>query len=151
MDDVSGVAVYTDRIPASDAAVERAPTREEMSELLAGVAAASHSARGRLKALAHVVRVLRHCPWVVGTLRIELEAERDGEGEGEGATLVHVLADDGGRRERALPSAVLDVPLAQLRAVIRSNPDLFAPLQVSDGAAESAREDVDTLVFAAGR
>ena len=141
MDDVSDVAVSTDRIPASDSVIERAPTREEMSELLAGVAAASQSARGRLKALAHVVRVLRHCPWVAGTLRIELERD------GEGATLVHLFADDGGRRERVLPSAALDLPLAQLRVVIRSNPDLFAPLQPCEGATESE----DGLAFAAAR
>ena len=141
MDDVSGVAVYTDRIPSSESAIERAPTREEMSELLAGVAAASQSARGRLKALAHVVRVLRHCPWVGGALRVDLERD------GEGTTSVHVFAEDGGRRERALPSAVLDVPLAQLRAVIRSNPDLFAPLKVREAATEGGKTG-DALILA---
>ena len=145
MDDVSSVAVYTDRIPPSDSSIERAPTREEMSELLAGVAAASQSARGRMKALAHVVRVLRHCPWVDGTLRIELERD------GDGATSVHLLVDDGGRRAHVLPAAVLDVPFAQLRAVIRSNPDLFAPLQACDDVDEDADLDSEgRVVFGDG-
>ena len=123
MDEGADDALYTDRVLIPGTATERAPTREEMSELLAGVAAASRSVRGRLKALAHVVRVLRHCPWVTGTLLIDLE------GDGEDTTLVHLIAEADGRRERALPSAVLDVPLEQVHAAIHSNPDLLALLR----------------------
>jgi hypothetical protein len=109
---------------------ERAPTREEMSELLETVAAASHPVRGRLKALAHVVRVLRRCPWIAGTVGIEL-ASAIGTTGASGATTVHVFAEHGGRRQRALPSVVLAVPLHELRAALRKAPDLVAPLRIS--------------------
>ena len=106
---------------------ERAPTREEMSELLDTVAAASYPVRGRLKALAHVVRVLRRCPWIDGTVGLELVS-----GCGiDGATMVHVFAEHGGRRQHALPSVVLEVPLHELRAALDRAPDLVAPLRIS--------------------
>lgn len=120
--------------------LERAPTREEMSELLDAVASASHPVRGRLKALAHVVRVLRRCPWIEGTVSIELASA----GGAACTTMVHVFADHGGRRHRALPSVVLEVPLDELRAAIHRAPDLFAPLRISSEPCEP-----EALVLAA--
>lgn len=111
---------------------ERAPTRVEMSELLEAVAAASHPVRGRLKALAHVVRVLRRCPWIDGTVGLELVP---GSGT-DSATTVHVFAEHGGRRQRALTSVVLEVPLHELRSALHRAPDLVAPLRISPEACE---------------
>jgi hypothetical protein len=108
---------YTDPQAEAGSTLERAPTREEMSELLEAVALASHPVKGRLKALAHVVRVLSRCPWIDGTVSVELVGASS-------ETTVHVFAERGGRRERALPSAVLQVPLHELRAALQRTPDL---------------------------
>ena len=132
----SDVAVYTDLPTQLVSAIERAPTPDEMSELLETVAADAHPVAGRLKALAHVVRVLRRCPWITGTVRMELE-------RGDNTTAVHLFAEHGGGRERALRSVVLDVVLDELREVMLAKPDLFAPLRMSDDETE------DTLVFVA--
>ena len=136
MGKASDVAVYTDRPEEIVSASERAPTRDEMSELLEMVAADAHPVAGRLKALAHVIRVLRRCPWITGTLRMELERGGD-------TTAVHLFAEHGAGRERALPSVVLDVVLDELREAMRAKPDVFAPLRMSADEAE------DMLVFVA--
>lgn len=133
---VSEVAVYTDQPAGIVSLIERAPTRDEMAELLETAAAPVHPVAGRLKALAHVVRVLRRCPWVNGTLRMELE-------RGDGVTTVHLFAEHGGCRERALPAVALEVALDEIRVAMRARPELFAPLRVS------AAENEDALVLVA--
>ena len=134
---VLDVALYTDRsVPPPSSGGERAPTRDEMAELLRSVATAPHSAAGRLKALAHVVRVLRRCPWVDGALRMELHLADE-------RTTVHLFSDLGSPRERALPEIVLDLALDDLQAAMQRTPELFAPLVVS------VVEDDDRLVFVA--
>jgi hypothetical protein len=127
----------TDPPSVSPSSLERAPTREEMAELLEAIALASHPVKGRLKALAHVVRVLRRCPWIGGSVSVELAGA-------SGSTTVHVFAEHDGGRDRALPSVVLDVPLDELRAALHRMPDLVAPLRVSTGASEQ-----DAIVLAA--
>lgn len=134
MGKLAEVVSYTD-VPSDVVPIERAPTREEMSAILEGVASAAHAGAGCLKALAHLVRVLRRCPWVEGALRLELERRED-------TTTVHLFAEHGGARERALPAVVLEVALDDLHAVVQATPELFAPLRVS------LQENADTLVFA---
>ena len=58
-------------------------------------------------------------------------------------TAVHLFAEHGAGRERALPSVVLDVVLDELREAMRAKPDVFAPLRMSADEAE------DMLVFVA--
>ncbi|MDB5218235.1 MAG: hypothetical protein JWO86_6162 [Myxococcaceae bacterium] len=130
------VALYTDLPTPPSSGIERAPTRAEMTELLEAVVAATHSVAGRLKALAHVLRVLRRCPWVDGALQMELEL-------GEDATTVHLYTERGRVRERALPEAVLDIALDELRFAMQQKPDLFAPFRMF------VLEDADRLVFVA--
>ena len=135
------VAVYTDlsapsSVPGPSSGIERAPTRAEMTELLEAVAMTAHPVAGRLKALAHVVRVLRRCPWVDATLRMELEL-------GEDTITVHLFTERGHVRERALPEVVLDIAIDELRSAMQRTPDLFAPLRMS------VHEDTDRLVFVA--
>ena len=127
------IAYYTD-VPSNVVPLERAPTRDEMSALLEGVALAAHAGVGCLKALAHLVRVLERCPWVEGALRLELERSED-------ITTVHLFAEHGGARERALPAVALEVALDELHAVVQTTPELFAPLRMS------LQENADTLVF----
>ncbi len=130
------LALHTD-LPAPPASGgERSPTRDEMTELLAWVASATHPVAGRLKALANVVRVLRRCPWIDGALRMELQLADD-------STTVHFFSGPGSARERALPEVVLDVALDDLRTVMQRTPELFAPLVLS------VVEDDDRLVFLA--
>jgi hypothetical protein len=133
---VRDIALYTDLSAPPSSACERSPTRDEMAELLASVASATHPPAGRLKALAHVVRVLRRCPWVDGALRMELQVADD-------STTVHLLSGPGTVRERALPEIVLDVALDDLRTAMQRTPELFAPLLMS------VVEDDDRLVFVA--
>jgi hypothetical protein len=129
-------ALYTDLPAPPSSGSERSPTRAEMTELLESVASATHPVAGRLKALAHVVRVLRRCPWVDGALRLELQLADD-------STTVHLFSGLGSARERALPEMVLDVALDDLRTAMQRTPELFAPLIMS------VVEDDNRLVFIA--
>lgn len=132
MDDAARSALYTDRSTPVVSHAERAPTRDEMSELFESVAAAAHSTRGRVQALAHVVRVLRHCPWIAGTLRIEIERS------GDDTTRISLFDEHGGRREPALRAVVLDAPFDELRPLLRATQAVFAPLRVSSEDTENA-------------
>ena len=133
-DAVRDIALYTD-LPAPPSSVgERAPNRAEMAALLDAVATATHPIAGRLKALAHVVRVLRRCPWVDGALRMELHLSED-------STTVRLFSGRGSDQQRALPEIVLDVALDDLRTAMQRTPDLFAQLLMS------VVEDQELLVF----
>jgi hypothetical protein len=135
MGKLQDVAVYMDLPAPPSSGFERAPTRAEMTELLESVVGAPHSVAGRLKALAHVVRVLRRCPWVDGALQLELELSED-------TTTVHLFTEQGRVRERALPEVVLDIALDELRFAMQQKPDLFAPFRM-------VVDDADRLLFVA--
>jgi hypothetical protein len=100
---------------------ENPASRDELEELLRRVAAASRPGQAYSRQLASVVRLLRRSAWLEGELRMELAA--DGA-----TTVVHLFAEQGGVRERALQAATLDVPLDEIEEALHHAPDLFAPL-----------------------
>jgi hypothetical protein len=99
------------------------PTGDEMAAILERVAASARSARGMATALADVMRVLRHCAWLGGNLRMELAGDAE-------AVAVHVYADQGAVRERVLRPVMLAVSLDELDVALQGMAGLFAPLRM---------------------
>ncbi len=131
MGDPVSTAHRTDRTDLDDATnsqsgehAERAPTHSEMTALLRRVAASARPGENSETAIAHVLRVLRRCPWVEGELRAELAGEGD-------ATRLDLFIEIGGVRVRALAPVELDVPFAELVSNAMNASHLFAPLCVS--------------------
>jgi hypothetical protein len=122
MGDLVAVAERMDVAPDSSVGVERAPTREEMTELLKSVAATARPRRSSLRALAQVVRVLRRCPWLDGELRMELAP--DGE-----QTAVHLYVERGAIRERVLVPVHFPLAFEEVDWGVAEVPELFAPLK----------------------
>lgn len=112
----------------------RVPSRHELEELLVSVAGTSRPGEGFTRALSHVVRMLRRCPWLEGELRMELTA--DGA-----STVIHLYSDHRGVRERVLRAVTIDVPLDEIEEVVHHAPDFFAPLLM--------RRHASRLVFTA--
>ena len=128
------VAKSTKMEAAARAQVERAPTRDEMASLLQSVAATARPRRSSLRALVQVLEVLQRCPWVEGELRMELAAAAAGK------TLVQVVTEHGGVRERVLPTVTFPLPFEEVDWALAETPDLFAPLRL--------RREHGKLVFA---
>lgn len=114
---------------------ERSPTRDEMASLLQNVAATARPRRSSLRALVQVIAVLQRCPWVEGELRMELVPAAAGQ------TLVQVHTENGGVRERLLPSVTFPLPFEEIEWAVAETPDLFAPLRLL--------REVGQLVFSA--
>ena len=102
---------------------ERSLARDEMEARLMRVAASAHAAVEMATALAEVVRVLQHCSWLEGSVRLELVSDRDG-------VKVDLYTEQGSVRERALAPVVLGIPLDELDVALQAVPDLFAPLRM---------------------
>ncbi|MDB4936730.1 MAG: hypothetical protein JWP87_3702 [Labilithrix sp.] len=117
MGKLAAVAQCTD----SDAETQRAPTPDEMSALFQRVAAAATLPAEVVRAVAHVARVLRRCPWLDGDLCIELSGAADAS-----STIVHLFTEYGGVRTRALPDVVLDLALDDIDGALQAAPELFA-------------------------
>ena len=108
------------------APIARAPNRQEVEDLLVRMAETARPGEGATRALSHVIRVLRRCPWLDGELRMVLAA--DGP-----STDIHLFADHRCGSERVLRTVSIDVPLDEIEEVVHHAPGFFAPLMMRRG------------------
>jgi hypothetical protein len=99
-------------------------TREMCQKLLTQIAKVARAESGAPKLLLLFARMAQKgCDWLDGSLRIDLVGD-------EQVTVVEVLEDAGGVRERIFPPLALQVPLAEFTRAVQRVPHMIEPLEV---------------------